>query len=101
MLAANCGGGQEETTTGCTRVGQGGIELVVNADKPIPAIATTLAHENVHAAGFDMSWEGFAQTAARVFVLSLPQAERLTAELAGAGPRPTHLVFPFVPLVIR
>ncbi|MGH9892603.1 MAG: RHS repeat-associated core domain-containing protein, partial [bacterium] len=100
MLLNNCGGG-EPTTTGCTRIGSGGVEIVVNADRPIPAIATTLAHENVHAAGFDMTWEGYAQHAARAFVLALPQADRLTAEIAGAGPRPTHLIFPFLPLVIR
>jgi hypothetical protein len=103
MLQVNCGGG-DYTVSGCTRVDPGGAaEIVVNADRLIPSIATTLAHESVHAV-FGIEWEGLGQHVGRQFWSGLPvQARVETAQKDGAGIRPnlTPLPMGWIPLPRR
>jgi hypothetical protein len=88
----NCPAG---TSTGCTKPGS---EVVINVDRPVPAVGAELAHENVHAAGLGQAWEALGQAANRAFVLALPEQDRLTAQVAGAG---YYVTVPLpVPLVI-
>jgi len=99
-IQKNCPG-PGSTDTGCTIVRYTGkkrevIETVVNADRSVPAIAATLSHENVHAAGFNMSWEGFAELANYLFTMDLQHDMSLWLEatLWGAGHFPVHPIVP-------
>jgi len=95
MLQANCGGG-EYTVSGCTRVDPGrAAVIIVNADRLIPSIATTLAHESVHGV-FGIEWEGLGQHVGRQFWNGLPVQTRFeTAEKDGAGFRPNRMPLPW------
>jgi hypothetical protein len=96
---SNCG---IQTNTGCTRgrvvndrVNASGI--VLNADRSVPAIAATLAHETVHAAGATDAWEGLAEAMNYLFVQGLPLTQSLQAihDRHPAGLRPWDPVVPW------
>jgi len=87
--------GGEFTVTGCYRSDDG--EIVLNADRLIASMATTLAHESTHVMGFDSKlWEGLGQYVGRLFWLNLPDQDRVASGREGAGPPPTILL-PFLP----
>ena len=91
-IQARCGksASGRVTNTGCLI---GGTNLILlNADRPVPAIAATLSHEMVHAGGWGP--EGLPQFANFLFVKDLGPTLAAQARRGGAGSAPTYPILP-------
>jgi len=91
-IQARCGksASGRVTNTGCLI---GGTNLILlNADRPVPAIAATLSHEMVHAGGWGP--EGLPQLANFLFVKDLGPSLAAQARRGGAGSAPTYPILP-------